>query len=248
MEVIVQSDCANANKLEADISKFIKILESGCYSHARRPFAKYVDQDEELCYYLLRAFALIAANEDRAFRGHSAVTRELILYHRRFEKIIWKIIKNVCESVVAEKKHKYAKNKIWKSDSKLYAACKYIITHYKKLTLYLSFPDLFAENNCIERNLRPDKMIQDAAKFRASESGRVALDIIRTIIACCRSAEINFEDFTKFIRNAKPEDILANPEKYTPFAYGEEQRKLASRAPPVDSEIYDIKLGATNPM
>jgi hypothetical protein len=234
-EIIIQTDCASANNIEKSVQRYLKIIQAGCYFHARRPFAKYCEQDEDLCYYLLRAFALIAANEERAFRG--PITRERILHYRRHEKMIWKIIKKVCETIVEGEMHQYAGNKIWKKGSGLYGGCQYIITHYKKLVYYIDHPELFSENICIERNLRPEKMIEDAAKFRFSESGRVALDITRTMIATCRSAEVDFKNFLEHIFHVDPQDVLKHPERYTPFRYGQDERM---RAPPFSCLQVDL--------
>src|SRR5690606_10537445 len=104
----------------------------------------------------------------------------------------------VCEHVLEGKQHPCAKNRIWKRKSALYAATKYIIRHYTDLTVYLDHPDLFAENNATERGLRQEKTIEDAAKFRFSEQGRVALDIIRSLIATCRAAEIDFNKYRNY--------------------------------------------------
>ena len=110
--VFIQCDQSHQNNVEKSIARWADIIYLGCYAHARRPFAKHVKDDEELCYYLLRAFLLIAHCEEQAFSEH--VSRERILRFRRKERFVWRVIRDVCEHVVRGEKHRHAKNKVWK--------------------------------------------------------------------------------------------------------------------------------------
>jgi hypothetical protein len=210
----IQSDRSAQNNVEKTVAKNAKIIDVGCYSHARRPFAKMTKEDEELCYYILRAFLLISHCEDLAF--YEEVSEERILKYRRKERWVWKIILDVCEHVVKGKQHRFAKNKTWKPKSILFTAAQYIITHYKSLTVYLDHPMLFAENNGIERGLRPEKMIEDTAKFRSAEEGRIALDVIRTFISTSRAAEVEFEAWLTAVLKVDKAKVEANPEHFIP--------------------------------
>ncbi|MDQ3230469.1 MAG: transposase [Pseudobdellovibrionaceae bacterium] len=218
-KVFIQSDRSNQNNLEKSVASLVDVTYVGCYAHARRPFAKHVNDDEELCYYLLRAFLLIAHCEEAAFAED--ITSERILRYRRKERFIWAIIRDVCEHVVGGKKHHFAKNKIWKSKTHLYKAAKYVLDHFNELTVYLDYPYLFAENNAIERSLRIEKAIQDAAKFRNAEEGRIALDVIRSVISTCRAAEVDFEWFLTEVLKTNRETIAKNPADYLPIVFSQ---------------------------
>ena len=147
------------------------------------------------------------------------IKSERVNFYRKKELRLWHILKNVCQQVIEGKKHPGAKNKIWKSSNDLYKACKYVLNHFDALTVYTTNPELFSENNCMERNLRMEKIIEDSSKFRSSLEGRAALDILRTIIATCSAAEIPFEVYLKDIMQTPKKIIEAEADKYIPFQY-----------------------------
>jgi hypothetical protein len=194
--VFIQSDRSSQNLLENSMKDRVKIIEVGCYAHARRPFVNELAKDTKLCNYMLVQFLRIAHHEKMAFIG--ALSSEKILRARDEERQYWLKIKDVCEHVVSGKIHPIAENKPWHKNTALFNACQYILKHYKALTVYLDNPYLKAENNHTERSLRVEKKIQDSSKFRQSEEGRVAFDVIRSVMACCQAAEVDFAAYMKY--------------------------------------------------
>ncbi len=226
--IVIQGDLSSQNHLEEAVAKKLNIVYSGCGSHARRDFFRYRDDDKELCFYILRCFAVLAHVERRIKQG--PLTSERILKLRgKFSQKVWDLIKTLCSCVIEDKKHATIKHHTWKNKSKLHKACNYVINHYPSLTYYLTNPLVDADNNNIEQGLRGEKLIENSAYFRKSEAGRIALDIHRTFIASCNAAGITYGQYLEFIGTADEDDITANPSKYFPHCV---VAVLRSRAPP----------------
>lgn len=209
------TDLLAANKPDEWIAKKFEIEFFGCTAHARRPFYRYRERDPDLCYFMLRAFAILARVEDKI--EDSGNTEKNIIYHRqKYSKVIWKIIHKKCLEIMNGKK--------WPPGSNLYEAAEYIIKHYKKLTKYLYNAEINPNNNISERVLRSDKIMQVASKFRVTEKGRVIIDILRTIVMTCSAAEVPVKDYLLYVfKNSR--DATKNPQNYTPFAFAKRSCK-----------------------
>ncbi len=203
------TDLLSANKPDENIIHLFDVIQFGCGSHARRPFYRFRQRDPELCYYILRAFALLAKIEKNL--DHKGRTKQRILYARRkYSKKVWLCIEEKCRETVNQKQ--------WPPGSVLFDACKYILSNFDKLTKYIDHPEIEMTNNNAERILRPDKIMLVASKFRFTEKGRVVIDILRTITMTCSAAQVPISKYLiyVFIHN---KDAKLNPEKYTPFAF-----------------------------
>jgi hypothetical protein len=109
----------------------------------------------------------------------------------------------------------------WSKESKLGAGARYIIKHYDKLTAYLDDPRLQPTNNMRERMLRTEKLIENSSMFRRSLEGRFVLDIVRTILPTAVAARVPVHQYLVSVLRADPDEIAENPERFTPYAWGE---------------------------
>ena len=226
--IVIQGDLSSQNHLEDAVAKKLNVVYAGCGSHARRDFFRYRDDDKELCFYILRCFAVLAHVERRIKQG--PLTSERILKLRaKFSLKVWELMKALCSCIVEDKKHATIKHHVWKKKSRLHKACNYVINHYASLTYYLTNPLVDADNNNIEQGLRGEKLIENSAYFRKSEAGRTALDIHRTFIASCNAAGITYGQYLEFVGMINEDDIKTNPRLYFPHVVAAE---LRSRDPP----------------
>ncbi len=208
-ELIVQGDLSPSNLVTSPelLSRFV-ITQAGCSSHARRPFAIHEDDDRVYCEYILHLFKGLAIHEDCLDR--QGRNRENVLAVRGTEsRRLWNSIRKLAEEMTEK----------WSKATKLGAAARYIITHFDKLTAYLSNPRIEATNNHRERMLRTEKLIEKSSMFRRSLEGRFALDIIRTIIQTCIAAGVSPYNYLIAIMKTDSNEIAASPEKYTPYAW-----------------------------
>jgi hypothetical protein len=218
-KLTVQGDLSGQNRPNALYYHLFDIDNVGCGAHARRDIWRYKDRDDELCGFLLRAFAMLSYVE-KLIDIKGRTRRNILHYRRRYSQWIWKIIYKRAFSVIKAKRVKDCKgHKFWPNDYELHKACKYIVSNYKKLTAYIFDPHLSWTNNLSERLLRSEKMLLIACKFRLSERGRVVFDILRTILMTCRAARISFTGYLKWVNKFPDEEIEAAPENFTPAAY-----------------------------
>ena len=108
---------------------------------------------------------------------------------------------------------------LWPKGSHLYKGCQYIVKHQLELTRYIFDYRLDATNNLAERQLRGEKILIVACKFRKSEVGRVVFDILRTMVMTAQAACGNPKAYLSWILQQPEEDIKQCPHDYTPLAY-----------------------------
>lgn len=213
-DLTILTDLATTNLVSQKLQAKFNITQAGCGPHARRPFWRWKDTDQRLCYWMLSAFLVLEQIEDRI--DELGRTRDRIIRYRgRYSRKVWAIIRNRCESVL---RGETVYGHRWPKTSELYVACQYIVTHYQKLTRYIEDPRLPSNNNLSERVLRWDKIMQDASKFRKTEAGRLNVDILRTIVHTCSAAKVDLRNYLLFVFKNR-DAISASPERYTPYAY-----------------------------
>lgn len=215
----IQSDLASINNLEPMILALFEITQAGCGSHARRPIWRHRKDDPGFCYFMLRAFAILARIE-RDLKHRRADAEQTIKTRKRHAAKIWDIIHHRCQQLVGEIPYtgQTTGDHHWPPDSPLAKSARYIIRNYKALTAYLDNGDFFFSNNLCERLLRREKMMLVSSKFRLTERGRVVFDILQTITATCTAASVSLKDYLPFVWNHRT-DLEHNPHLYTPLAF-----------------------------
>jgi hypothetical protein len=198
------------------------LVIAGCGAHARRPFWRGRDEDETLCYYMLRGFLMLSQIETRI--DNRGRTRETILKLRgRYAKWVWQALLNRATAAATGKilgQATYRKDcgpDIWPPGTELHRACKYIMNHFTELNEYLQNPHLQYTNNGIERALRIEKCMLSGSKFRKTRNGRATLDVLRTINATCTAAQIDLTTYIRYVFKHLPE-LRENPKDFTPYA------------------------------
>jgi hypothetical protein len=212
--ITIVSDLATTNLVSAKLYNKFDITHAGCGPHARRPFWRYKDNDQRLCYWMLSAFLILEQVEDRIDElGRTKV--RILRYRQRYSRKIWQAILKRCAAVL---RGETLYGHYWPKTSELYIACQYIVNHYGELTRYLDDPRLPSNNNLSERVLRWDKIMQDSSKFRLTEAGRLHVDILRTIVHTCSAAGVELRDYLLFVFKNRAA-LEADPGKFTPYAY-----------------------------
>ena len=212
--LVVQSDLSSSN-IPNPLPVNLSVDFIGCGAHARRPFWRFRDNSDPLvgyhCYTMLLLF-------DRVFdsdRDARAIGDEkIILRARQIEqKPLWDEIKRQAHAM----RDDLAPN------ADMIKAANYIINNFGKMTHYLSDPKLRPDNNWAERLLRYEKVMLDNSKFRVSKRGRLAYDILRTILATCNAAGV--APFPYLVHVLKSQvGARKNPFDYTPYAYASKKK------------------------
>lgn len=232
--VIFQGDLSSANLPTPAIRKKSGLAIAGCGAHARRPFWRFREDDESLCYFMLKGFLTLSQIESKI--DALGRTRENVLKLRgRYGRLVWQALRNRC--IAATTGHipgpaTYPRGitpNIWPPNTELNRAAMYVINHLEELTLYLKHPELEYTNNARERALRIEKCMLSSSKFRKTKRGRVTLDILRTINATCTAAGVDLTDYLRFFfMNA--DKFHDRPENLTPFAFARSLDRKATDA------------------
>lgn len=210
----LQSDLLSANFPKGEATRKFQITYFGCLPHGRRPFWRYRTQDPALCDLMLKGFGILAWVESR-IDDIGRTKENTIKLRRRHARKVLAYLYRVAQSVIAGKP---MVGRRWPPDDPLSQACKYIVKNYKKLTAYIEDPRIGPDNNLSERLLRGDKTYQKAAGFTATEHGRIALDVLRTLVATARACKVS--PYRYFIWVFRNRDLVADtPEKFTPYCY-----------------------------
>lgn len=224
----VQGDLSTTNFAQDLYYQLFDIRHIGCGGHARRDVWRYREQDEEVLGYILRGFALLS-HVERLIDQKGRAQERILRYRNKYARRIWQLIYEKAKSVT---EHKSANH--WPKSSKVFGACRYITRHYElgELTAYLTDAHAFFTNNLCERQLRAEKMLLVACKFRSTERGRVVFDILRTILMTAAAAKINVAEYFKFVM-LHQEEVQENPAAFTPYAFAKKvdaERKKAEAA------------------
>jgi len=195
------------NEKGENIEPLFKIVHAGCAAHARRPFAKYWQDDPILGVDLLSRFNCLA-NLERSIDMYGRTKERVLRVRQKWCKKVWESILKACKENVDNHSEK----------SHLGKGLRYIIRNYEKLTQYLEYPHIEFTNNNRERLLRYEALLAASAKFRKTFEGRAVFDILRTIISTATAAEINLQEYLEFVLKNKAK-VAVEPEKYTPYAF-----------------------------
>lgn len=220
-DLIFQGDLSTTNLPGPELQELFNLIVAGCGSHARRPFWKHKEQDEDFCYFMLRGFAFLARLE-KIIDAHGRTTKNVLKFRSRYGRKIWMALKNRCTAAVTGQAPSVGTLRSgfpalqWPPATDLYKAANYVIKNFKELTVYLEKPELAFTNNSQERALRIEKCALNSSKFSKTKGGRAAIDILRTINATCTAAELDFTDYLRYVSVHK-HLLREDPKQLTPF-------------------------------
>jgi hypothetical protein len=220
--VIFQGDLSNTNLPSAEMRERFQLALAGCGAHARRPFWRYREKDESLCYFMLRGFLLLSRIE-KTIDARGRTFERVLKLRGRYGRWIWHALRNRCivaTTGVVPSPGTYPRGilpNVWPPGSELHQAAAYVINHFESLTLYLNHPALEYTNNGRERGVRIEKCMLSSSKFRKTREGRAVLDVLRTINSTCTAAGIDPEAYLRYVYKHEAE-VHDHPEQFTPYA------------------------------
>ena len=211
----IQSDLSSSN-IPNPMPIALLLAFLGCSAHARRPFWRYrTDADPEVqyyCYTMLLLFDKIADSDRDARETNNE--KSILLARQEIQKPLWEEILTFAQEI----QDRFAPN------SDFAKAGDYIVNNFKELTYYLSDPLTKPDNNLAERLLRYEKIMLDNSKFRVTKKGRLAYDIIRTILTTCQANGVDAREYLVHILKNQL-DVRQNPRNHTPYAFAKQQKK-----------------------
>ncbi len=187
---------------------FITIL-ANCITHARRRFVDVAESFPDECKFVLDILGAVYKND--AFSKEMKMTPDQRLeYHQTYSAPLMKSLH--------DKLQKQMQNQEVEPNSGLGQAIKYMLKHWKKLTLFLRVPNAPLDNNFCERALKKAILHRKNSMFFKTLRGAYAGDIMMSFIHTCSLNNINPLHYLKTLLK-HPEEINQNPEKWLPWNF-----------------------------
>jgi len=195
--------------LSRNIPKDFKPLTANCLTHGRRKFVDVLEIFPHEVLYVLRILKAVYRH-DATTKRRRMTARERLKYHQAKSAPLMETLHDWMERQIAEKRVE--------PNSSLGKAIGYMLTHWKKLTLFLRRPGAPLDNNVVERALKKAILHRKNALFYKTNNGARVGDLFMSLIYTC---ELNgadpFDYLTQLLRHAK--EAQANPERWMPWNY-----------------------------
>ena len=208
-DLVFVGDLSPTNRARnKEVFKHINITYGGCTSHARRPFKRYQDNDEENCLEALDFFRALYHIEDIIADSDASFKEKIRSDTVNGSMSFWNDLKILCESMLDK----------WSPATSLGEGIRYVLSHFEQLTLYCRDPRLPLSNDLSERLLRFEKLMDRSSFGRETIEGRARYDVIRSFYqsSLCTGIDPAFALLEVLITPS--EIVSASPKKYTPQA------------------------------
>jgi hypothetical protein len=187
----------------------LKTILSNCICHSRRKFVEVHDIFQEECGYVLEALKVIYKN-DAIARDQELTPEQRLRFHQ-------------AESgPVMDELHDWLNRqfdqRLVEPNSGLGESIKYMLKHWKALTLFLRKAGAPLDNNICERALKKSILHRKNSLFYRSRKGAEVGDAMMSLIYTCQLNRVNpFDYLTELYRNAR--EVAVNPERWLPWNY-----------------------------
>jgi transposase len=208
----------NAPKLAAEIEP----LMANCLAHLRRNFVEVAPNFTAECRYVLETLGEVYGNDETA-REQAMTPAERLAYHQAHSGPLMEQLRHWGESQLDEQKVE--------PNSGLGKAIRYLLKHWKKLTLFLRQPGAPLDSNIVERALKKAILNRKNALFYKTRNGARVGDLYMSLIHTCELCGGNpFDYLTELQKHAV--EIEQNPAAWMPWNYRAtlEQAALAKAA------------------
>ena len=195
----------NAPKLNAGA----EILLAHCMAHGRRQFVDVAENFPEQCRYVLEMLGEVYGHDAEAREKRMTPDRRL-QFHQEYSSPVMTKLHQWLESQFAERKTE--------PNSGLGKAIKYLLNHWRPLTLFLRVAGAPLDNNIVERALKRAVLHRKNALFYRTLHGAQVGDLFMSLIHTCQLCGANsFDYLTELQRHAR--ELASNPAEWMPWNY-----------------------------
>jgi len=195
----------NAPKLSAGA----EILLAYCMAHGRRQFVDVAANFPEQCRYVLEMLGEVYGHDAKAREARMTAEQRLQFHTEHSEPVMTKLHEWL-EAQFAERKTE--------PNSGLGKAIKYLLNHWRPLTLFLRVAGAPLDNNIVERALKRAILHRKNALFYRTLHGAQVGDLFMSLIHTCQLCGANsFEYLTELQRHAR--ELAASPAEWMPWNY-----------------------------
>jgi len=195
----------NAPKLNSGA----EILLANCMAHGRRQFVDVAANFPEQCRYVLEMLGEVYGHDAKA-REARMTPEQRLQFHQQHSAPIMTKLQAWLEAQFAERKTE--------PNSGLGKAIKYLLNHWRPLTLFLRVAGAPLDNNIVERALKRAVLHRKNALFYRTLHGAQVGDLFMSLIHTCQLCGANsFAYLTELQRHAQ--ELADNPAEWMPWNY-----------------------------
>ena len=196
----------------------LNTIVANCITHGRRRFVDVVEQFPEECRHVLEALRHVYHTDALARERELSPEDRLALHQAE-------------SGPVMKELHAWLSrqfdDRLVEPNSSLGGAVKYMLKHWKKLTLFLRVPGAPLDNNICERALKMAIRHRRNSLFFKTQNGAKVGDLFMSLIYTCALCDANpFDYLTELDRHA--DQLASHPSDWMPWNY---RQTLAAREP-----------------
>jgi transposase len=209
---IQMADAASRNAPK--LSEESQTVLANCLAHGRRHVIDHIDNFPEQCQHILDLLGVPFKNEAEAKRLGLAPKERLKFHKEHSGPAMARLHKWL---LIPFKEHGVEPN------SGLGQAMKYLVTHWRKLTLFLFVAGAPIDNNICERAIKKAVLMRKNSYFYRTEHGADVGDLFMSLIHTCELNQVNaFNYLTELQKNLLA--ALTKPADWMPWNYEEQLR------------------------
>jgi len=182
-----------------------------CLCHGRREFVKLIEQYPQECRYVLESLRDVYVN-DAHTKELNMSNEQRMLHHQEHSEPIMEKLREWLKSE--------SQGKNIEPNSSMGKAIKYMLTHWKKLTLFLEVPGAPLDNNICERAIKVFIRYRKNSMFYKTEYGAYVGDFAMSLIHTCKLNAINAFEYLKALARFS-DKVSAQPDRWLPWNYQE---------------------------
>jgi transposase len=195
--------------LSRNMPEDLKVILGNCLSHGRRRFVDVAEAFPQQVLYVLEALKLVYQVDAEAKQQELSPQDRLLLHQQR-------------SGPVMEELHRWLNQQLDQKkvepNSSLGEAIRYLLKHWKKLTLFLRQPGAPLDNNICERALKKAILHRKNSLFYRTRRGAFVGDLFMSLIHTCFLCAVDpFDYITQLLRNH--EQAARHPAEWMPWNY-----------------------------
>ena len=192
-----------------------------CLAHARRQFVDVAESFPDACCHVIEVFAEVyRIDHDAKDMGMSDAAR--LEHHRTHSRPLMVALKKWMRKQMAD--HEVEPN------SGLGKAMRYMLKHWKGLTLFYRKAGVPLDNNLAERILKKAIIYRNNSYFYRTQHGADVGDIFMSLIFTCEACKANSFDYLQALQIHGAE-VAAQLHRWLPWNYGEALAEITHPLP-----------------
>ena len=213
---VVMSDALNRN-VPASVAD--RVIEANCMSHGRRGVFDQLESFPVEARYVLEELAKVFALDAQAKKDELTPAQRLELHQRNSGALLGRLRKWIRTQLDRER--------TIEPNSELGRALRYIVKHWRKLTLFLRRPGVPLTNNICERLLKVAIRYRKNSSFYKTLHGAEVGDRFMSLF---QTARLNGVDPMAYLQAVldNASEVAKAPERWLPWSYIEALREVSS--------------------